>query len=304
MVAAALGCPREIRSRGGGRTSPLQPPLDGRAQQRWRCTYADDASREAHARPRASGRPCAARPPTSAAHGRGAEACARHAPHSSRRSDAARENEIAGFEQDAQMGRQGDHPHQRMARRVSADQQIARALSRGEHIAASDQHANRCRTHECRPARDRRSSRCRSRAAASATRPCQSSIRASVASPRARSTPTRLPATIAARHNDSAAVSCAASVRPPPARPAQPPTIDSSLATCAWVAASANIASASSGRPRSSSKTPERDQGCGGRHECAPAKQCAGHITQQPVGGRVPPRLTELRPACPRGPPA
>ena len=48
-------------------------------------------------------------------------------------------------------------------------------------------------------------------------------------------------------------------------------------------------------------KTTERDEGCGRRYECAPSEQCASHITQQTVGGRVPSRLTQFHPARPAG---
>ena len=57
-----------------------------------------------------------------------------------------------------------------------------------------------------------------------------------------------------------------------------------------------------SASPRTTSlerEATERDEGRGRRHERPPSEQRAGHVTQQPVGGRVPSRLTQFDPARP-----
>ena len=120
----------------------------------------------------------------------------------------------------------------------------------------------------------------RSRCDASSIRPCQSRTRASVASARARSSPASAPVRSDARHSDSAAVNCPASVRAAACQTRAPSDNVSSEADCAYPAASANAWSASTGRPRSSRRRPSEISAC------APAPR--------PVAVRARPRHREV----------
>ena len=158
MVAAALGAPSETRSRARRPHLAAQPPFDGRAQQRRRCAaQTPQIAKLAFGLARPA-RPCAARPPTAAAHGRGAAACARRAPQSSRRSDAPpreRDRRLRAGRAYALTARSRAPADAPMRQRGSAAR--ARVVPAANSVAASDQHANRRRgAHECRELRDRR----------------------------------------------------------------------------------------------------------------------------------------------------